>query len=282
MGIFSRLPKACRGPSSFRASARLLLKGAARGDTTAFTRLAEVYFNLATEYLYLCNCDQEEAVKRATGILSEGWMRLPYLKRLEDWERFLACSLMDVEVSEGRSTEGRRPKALVGLGSRAKFALIAFDLENWSYRCLSEVLDIKEKELSRLLFRARCALLDLDLDGETRKIRHFLEDVSADLDGQLTPRQRRQMLRKLCGSAEGKEFKSHWLDYRCHLIEMRQQIRIQPEMRQSVLDQLSHQLSPEQMLHPPLLLRLRKLLFPSPAFQGPIIRGPRDLRYGDG
>jgi hypothetical protein len=275
MGIFSNLPKACRAAGSIRAAARQLLKRAGRGESEAFLTLTEAYFNLVTEYLYLSNLDHAEAIARTEELFLTGWKRLPYMKKLGDWEHFLARSLMGVTVDPGQSTEGRRPRTLVDLEPQTKFALIAFDLENWSYKWLSLALDLEETDVRKILFRGRCRLLEIDIARKPRKTRHFLEQVSADLDGQVTPRQRQAILRKLCCSAEAKEFKSHWLDYRCHLIEMRQQIRLSPEAREEALQRIAARLSPEDMLRPTLFLRLRHLFGSAPP---PDVR---NLRFGD-
>ena len=111
-----------------RANSRIFLKRAGRGETEAFYQLTEGYFNLLSEYLYLCNLDRTETESKIEEIFREGWMRLPFMTRLADWEVFLARTLMAVEVDSNRSTEGRRPTALVAMDPRAKFALVAFDL----------------------------------------------------------------------------------------------------------------------------------------------------------
>ncbi len=263
MGFFDKLLSACGQTDCMRAT-RILLKKATRGETGCFAELADGYFHLLTEYLYLCNFDQREAEQRTCEILREGWLRLPFMKSLGDWETFLARSLMAVEPDPERSTEGRRPSALIALDPRAKFALVAFDLENWPYKSLSLALGMKERELSRLIFQGRCRLIEMDVAAQTRKVRHFLEQVSADLDGQSTPRQRQAVHRKMCHSAEAKTFKAQWLDYRCHLIEMRQQVRLQPEKQQAILEQLCTRLSSEEMLRPPFFLKIRRLFSATP------------------
>jgi len=280
MGILSRRFKPSRASGSTRAPARLLLRRAAHGDKEAFLGLSEAYFNLVSEHLYLCNLDREDALTRAENIFREGWVRLPYMKRLADWERFLARSLVAVPVDAQRSTEGRRPRALVDLDAPTKFALTAFDLENWSYHWLARALESDERELAALLFDARCSLLSFETGSFPRKKRAFLQQVSLDLDGQVTPRQRQQILRKLCCSAEAKDFKSQWLDYRCHLIEMRQQVRLQPAERENFLRNVGARLSPTDMLRPPFFRRMKSLIGFSPDVPAPMVGGAHDLRFG--
>lgn len=259
---------------------RALLRQAARGDRQAYVALAAEYFDLISEHLYLCNFDRADSLQKAESLLRDAWRHLPYLKRLSDWERFLAARLMEVEVGSTYSREGRRPQALVELESEAKFALIAFDLEKWSYHWLSLALRVPPVELRETLFKARCKLLNLDLSTASRKTRRCLERISADLDGQLTDLQRRQVLQNVCSDEAAKNFKSHWLDYRCHLIEMRQQIRFETHERDAFLESVVKDLSLEGMLRPSILTRLRNLFsfqqLPSPK----MIPAGRDLRYG--
>lgn len=264
-----------------RATTRIFLRRAGRGDTDAFYQLTEGYFNLLAEYLYLCNLDRAESEAKIEEIFREGWMRLPFMTRLVDWEVFLARSLMPIKVDTERSTEGRRPSTLVALDPRAKFALVAFDLENWDYKYLSFALGMKERELSRLIFQGRCRLIDFDVASEPRKVRQILEQVSSDLDGKITTRQRQAIPHKMCRSSEARTFKSQWLDYRCHLIEMRQQVRLEPEEQQAILESLCAHLSLEEMLRPPFLLRIRRIFAPSISVPAAMLVPSGDLRYGE-
>ena len=140
---------------------------------------------------------------------------------------------------------------------------------------------MKERELARLIFQGRCRLIDYDLASEPRKTRHLLELVSGDLDDQLTPRQHQILIRKMCRSTEARTFKSQWLDYRCHLIEMRQQVRLQPEEQQALLEKLCADLSLEEMLRPPFLLRVRRIFTPSISVSTAMLTPSADLRYSE-
>lgn len=278
MEKYNKPIKACPERRSLRAPVRALLKCGARGQTDAFLALSGLYFDLISEHLYLCNLDRKEALHKAERILLEGWKQLPAFKRLSDWERFLACSLMSAQISGVFSREGPRPQALVELDSQAKFALIAFDLENWSYPWLSLALRVQPRDLKNILFQARCRLLGIDLSLTSRKLRGCLELVSADLDGQLSVAQQRQLLKKLCACQETKAFKSGWLDFRCQLIELRQQIRLQPEERDDYLNDLGQQLAPEDMVRPSFAARVRNI-FSFRELESPEVV-PSDFRYG--
>lgn len=260
MGIFSKPVTACHGLRPSRAPLRKLLRRAAKGETDAYFALTSAYFDLVCEHLYLCNIDPPDALQQAEKILREGWRRLPYLKRLSDWERFIATHLMAIPVSAAYSPWGRRPQALIELDRNSKFALIAFDLENWSYRWLALSLRVPAKELQNILFEARCKLLEIDLAATPKKVRRCLALISADLDEQLTPCQQRQAVKKLRACDDTRAFKSRWLDHRCHLIDFRQQIRLQPRDRDAFLDGLCRDLVLEEMLRPTLLARFRNLI----------------------
>jgi hypothetical protein len=278
MDTYRKPIKACPEQRSLRAPVRALLKRGARGDIDGFLALVELYFDLISEHLHLCHLGPDDALQKTETILREGWKHLPCFKRLSDWERFLAHSLMAVEVGGTGSPGALRLQSLVELDSDAKFALIAFDLENWSYPWLSLALRIPPRHLRSILFTVRCRLLQIELDHIPRRLRQCLELVSADLDGQLSSGQQKQLLRKLCASEEAKDFKSHWLAFRCQLIELRQQIRLGTEVRDDFLRNLALQLASEDMVRPSLTARLRNLFSYSELDE--VEAAPNDFHFG--
>lgn len=280
METYSKPLNACPERRALRAPVRALLRRGACGEIEPYVTLAGLYFDIVSEHLYLCNLDRPEALKAAEILLRDGWKQLPFLKRLSDWERFLACSLMSVETSSVYSGEGPRPQALLDLESRAKFALIAFDLEDWSYRWLSLALRIHPMELRRILFEARCQLLNIDLKTTPKRLRRSLELVSADLDGQLGAHQRKSVLSQLCTCEKTKDFKSRWLDYRCELIELRQQIRLQPEERETFLKTLAHNVAFEKMSRPSVAARIRNFFSFKDLENTALVSAQRDFRFG--
>lgn len=257
---------------------RALLKRGARGDTEAYLGLAGLYFDLVSEHLYLCNVDRAEALQQTESILIDGWRQLPFLKRLSDWERFLARNLMAIRVNRLSANNGPRPQELVELEADAKFALIAFDLESWSYPWLSLALRVQPQDLRKILLEARCKLLNIDLSATPDSIQRCLSLVSADLDGQLKTSQKRRLLEKLCSCEETKNFKSRWLDYRCRLIELRQQIRLQTEDRDRFLHDLGEALIADEMLRPSITARVRNL-FSFRDLTPEVTSAPHDFRF---
>lgn len=282
MGIFRKPVFSGSSPAPSRAPLRTLLRRAAKGETGAYLALVRPYFDLISEHLYLCNYDRAATLHEAEFLLHEGWKRLPYLKRLSDWEHFLARNLTTIEVNASYSRETGRPQALVELERQSKFALIAFDLENWGYRWLSLALRVEPRELRNILFETRCILLGIDLSRTKPGLRRCLALISAGLDGQLTHKQQRQALRQVCTCEQTKDFKSRWLDFRCHLIEKRQQIRLPEAERDLFLERLSQHLFPEEMLRPSLLARFRNLVSFRELPPRRIIPGRGDFSYGDG
>lgn len=278
MEKYSNPLKACPECRTSRARVRALLKRGARGDTEAYLGLAGLYFDLVSEHLYLCNVDRAEALQQTESILLDGWRQLPFLKRLSDWERFLARNLIAIRVNR-ISEHGPRPQELVELEADAKFALIAFDLESWSYPWLSLALRVQPQDLRKILLEARCKLLNINFSATSGSIQRCLSLVSADLDGQLKSSQKRLLLEKLCSCEETKSFKSRWLDYRCRLIELRQQIRLQTEDRDRFLHDLSEALIADEMLRPSITARVRNL-FSFRDLTPEVTSAPRDFRYG--
>src|SRR5690606_3190551 len=124
MAFMSKRAKACRSSHSSRSPLRALLRRAGRGDNGAYFQLVTVYFDLICEYLRLCNLDESALRQTSALLLREGWLHLPFFKRLSDWERFLAKSLMAAPVSATYCSDATPPRRLIELDPRMKFAVV--------------------------------------------------------------------------------------------------------------------------------------------------------------
>src|SRR5690625_1815155 len=168
-------------PRAVRRPLRAMLHRAARGDAVAYQILMERYFDLILESLVLSDLAPPEALARTKTLLREGWQRLPYLKRLSDWERFLALSLLSIEpASDSTSCEIRQN--LFKLKPEARFALIVFEFENWELPWLALALRIQPRELNQLLLETRCQLLNIDLDQTSKETRRSFNIFFANLN----------------------------------------------------------------------------------------------------
>lgn len=257
----------------------MLLHRAATGSTEAYKELTDVYLDLITEYLSLCNFSQSEVIRKMETLLREGWQRLPYLKRLSDWERFLTTSLLAISSKSSSSRE--YPRELLELEPDEKFALIAFNFENWRYSWLALALRVEPRTLGKILFEARCQLLQIDLSTLSREVRQNFVLVSANLDDQLTQAQQQSAIQILSDCEATRTFKSRWLALFCKLIEIRQQIRLQDEKRNEFLQSVCGKLRHEKMLRPSLASRIRNLISFDDLPTSDTTGENRSLRYGD-
>lgn len=245
-----------------RNERRKCIKRASAGEVSPYLALVSHYFDLVTEYLYLCNLDPREILEKSRSIFQEGWRRMAHVHRVSGWDFFLASSLMQTKANtETRSLEGRRPKALVELKDDAKFAFAASELEDWDEFALALALRRPPREIRRIRFHTKLVLLKIDRHDLTGQQYRCLWEVSADLDDRNTPlRQRSPLHRKFSKCEFSKDFRARWLDYRCHLIEMRQQIRLPEESRREEIAELGNILHPDDIIRPPLLARMKKMI----------------------
>lgn len=251
--------KASSGDTAFRPPIRRQLRLARKGNLHAYRLLAAPYFNLVTEYLFFCNWNRDEILRQAELVFRETWKRLPYLNRLSDWEQLLATTLVQVVQAPDRPSPIERPGRLAYLDPKDKLAIIAFDLENWSYYWLGLALRKRPDEVGETLLRARCEILGFEAGREDRPVRRLLRQVSEDIDGQICGRKRSQIQQRLARNPVARDFKCRWLEVRCSLVETRQDVRFSPEERRVFLGALEN-LSKEEMMRPPLTARARNLV----------------------
>lgn len=263
-----------------RRPIRMLLHRAATGDTDAYAELTGAYFDLIIEYVSLCNIGQEETIRRTEILLCEGWQRLPYLKRLSDWERFLTTALLAIP-NEKISSSTKYPQELLRLAPQQKFALIASGFENWSHPWLALALRVEPRELRQILLETRCRLLQINRDSLPKKTRQNLVLISANFDEQLTAAQQQNALQIVSDCEVTRTFKSSWLALFCKLIEIRQQIRLPEEERNEFLQRVCRGLRHEKMLRPSLASRIRNLISFDDLPATDPAGGNHRLRYGD-
>lgn len=245
--------------NAYRTPVRRQLRLARHGHLHAYRQLVDSYFDLVTEYLFLCNGDRHAVLHQAETVFREAWKRLPYLKRLSDWEHVIASTLINIRTAPAALPADHGPGRLKLLEAREKFALVAFDLERWSYYWLGLALRQSPETVGLTLFHARCRLLDFDPGNGKRPVSQLLKQVSRDLDGEVPPRKRGPIQQRLSRNPTARDFKSRWLDARCELIEMRQRMRFPAEDRNRLLAALES-LSREEMMRPPLRARARNLV----------------------
>ncbi len=262
----NRVGMAAQTGSLNRSARRKLIKQASGGDARAYLALAGDYFDLVVEYLHLCHLDREEVLQKSASVFRDGWRRLAFIRRVSEWDSFLAGALMQTPVKSSRlGSDRRKAKGLSALDGPAKFALAAADLENWDFSSIALALRCSNKEVRRLRHGARLHLLGLETKEMTAREQRCLREVSADFDDQKPLRQRTQLHKKFSRCPVSKDFRARWLDYRCHLIEMRQQVRLDGEIKREFFETLGQDLHPDDMLRAPFFLRVRKIISLRPA-----------------
>ncbi len=244
-----------------RTELRRLLRRAVRGDADAFVLLAAPYCDLITEFVALCGIDDEEPLRAKTReVHHEIWKYLPFMHRVSDFERLLATTLFSVRPRESSTVGEACPGELQNLDPREKFALLARDFEGWDYGWTATALRVSRRELGEILVSVRCRLLGIDLDALDKESASCIRKLSLDLDGRNVARETQKICRNLARLPKAKAFKSEWLNLRCELIELRQQIRLPEETKQTILEALVPELRSEAMIRVPLLERFTSRL----------------------
>ncbi len=243
-------------PRRRRSHLRRLLRQAVRGDAEAFVALADPYFDLITEYLVLSGITKgHDLHSKAAEILHEIWKFLPFMHRVSDFERILVTTLFSVRQRDRTPAENPCRAKLQSLNPREKVAFLARDFENWDYGWTATALRVPRKDLGEILIGIRCGLLGIDLADLDKDSATCIRKLSLDFDGQHSPKEKKRICQRLGHLPKAREFKSGWLNLRCELIELRQEIRLPEEEKEALLNSLIPELRADAMIQVPLLER---------------------------
>lgn len=214
-----------------RCQLRALLKKASQGDPQAYLKLVTPYVDLVHEYLYLTGCQGSARRREAVLNLFTGlWTRLRYTGRLSDFERLLTRTLIASESSElayHSALEG----AMSQLSGKDRFLIVAREMEDWHLRWVGLASRRGRRRLEQCILAARAHLIGFDLKSLAASQRRLLALVSRSLDEVWPESRRKELGRLLATQPEILQFKAAWLETRCKLIELRQDLRLDSEAR---------------------------------------------------
>lgn len=243
-----------------RCQLRALLKKAARhSDPQAYLDLIAPYIDLAHEYLYLTGFQSAGQRREATlKIFTSLWTRLQYTGRLSDFERLLTRTLLQVEsrtLDYHTALEG----AVAQLAAKDRFLLVAREMEDWHPRWIALACRRCRRRLEQRLMQTRCRLAGFDEKKLRCATGRLLCLLSRSFD-EVWPESRRKTLgRTVLKHPDLLAFKGSWLELRCKLIELRQDLRLDPEQRENFNQALLQRIEATQALRPCLSHRVVNL-----------------------
>lgn len=243
-----------------RRPLKALLHRAARGDREAFGDLFEAYSHLASEALALSGYTGAGREKALRWVFAELWSRLAYARRLSDFERLLAVvvSGLPQHPLAGDLPQAALAAKLAALPPLHRFGLLAREMENWPLRYVSLAIRLPLPRLQEELLRLRCILCEIPLERQRPGVRAALQRLSRYFDERV---HRQGLDASLRREPRALAFHGAWLERRCELVELREELRLAAEERAALRTQLLHHLpEPQQRRRPGLFARLRNAL----------------------
>lgn len=233
-----------------RSELRQLLKNAASGDRQAYLALVEPYFDLVLENLYFAGFTaQPDRLARANQIFHQVWQRIAFTTRVSDFERLLYHALCHLPAQEGTFLD-TLPRQLSRLSPRDRFLLVAREMEDWHPRWLVLCCRTPRPQLNRSLLYTRNRLTGFPKHSLSRSDNAVLRELSRSLDEVWQESHLKMLRQHLQERPALREWKSLWLEKRCELIELRQDLRLPEEVRNPVLAALLQSIRESSPLQP--------------------------------
>jgi hypothetical protein len=226
---------------------------ARKANDRAYLILVDHYLNLVTEYLKISGLSHpKEIVENVKDIFIVLWKCLPFTKRLSDFEHLICLVLQSTPHSCVPPQQTLLGKKILQLDCQARFLLVAHEMEQWDSHWQALALRKNPRTIKKVLLKIRCLLCDIDYINLSQKSQQILLTLSNNLD--ITPASIKKSSITLPPNQkiipEINHFKANWLDMRCQIIELRQQIRLNPETREAFFRELTECLIPDQMINP--------------------------------
>ena len=213
-----------------RNEVRSLLKKSGEHNPWAFTQAAACYIEFLSEYFYLLGFTSVDSrLEQIRATFLRCWQYAPYIRRVSDFERFLQIQLerLPASPSEGPSEESR--SRMNDLDHTQRFLLVARNYQNWSYRALHLATRIKKSEIAHALTKLKCALIGFEADRLTDSEWELLLQVNDLIEGELKTREVRSIEKAIAKHPLLLKFKADWLQFRCDLAEIKDQMLIESE-----------------------------------------------------
>jgi hypothetical protein len=233
-----------------RPALRKQLRLATQGDHHAYLSLVDHYLNLVVEYLYLNGGGPiSEVSDKAQRLFFRLWELLPYTSRLSDFERMLALALIGEKGSSSTSQNALMSK-IMRIRPYFRFLLITNEMENWHRHWIGLASRLKTKDLHDFILNMRCEMCGIDTSLLLNEERHCLNEICLDLESPFNLKKRAAMCAWIKQYPKIKNFKARWLEKKCELVELRQEIRLSNNDSKRFIQALGSNLHSAKILQP--------------------------------
>jgi len=236
-----------------RNQVRSLLRKSGERNPCAFTQAAACYTEFLSEYFYLLGFTSVEArLEQIRATYLRCWKYTPYIRRVSDFERFLQTQLERLPTVPSLKLPEETYHRINDLDHTQRFLLVARNYQNWSYRALHLATRIKKSEITHALTKLKCVLTGFQTEKLTDSEWSLLLQVNDLIEGELKTREIRAIEKAIAKRPLLLKFKADWLQFRCGLAEIRDQMLISPEEATQFKESLSEDLRSIPVMHPKL------------------------------
>ena len=247
-----------RHSSRARAVGRRQLKAAKNGDTEQFLCLAAAYLDLTNCYFGSTYSETEsDRNARTEKVFVALWQQLGYTERLSDFEFILASLLFENTSSYASITSNSAIVIKMRLlEPKVRFALIAYELENWPLRYLSLVMRLKHKALHALLAEARCELCGISWESLALDERKCLQAISMSQDKNPNIQTNRQLKNRTAIYPRISNVRAQWLEMKPELVEVKMRYKSNLINRELILKNLLESTNQTSIIRPAIVDRM--------------------------
>ena len=247
-----------RHSSRARAVGRRQLKAAKNGDTEQFLCLAAAYLDLTNCYFGSTYSEKEsDRNARTEKVFVALWQQLGYTERLSDFEFILASLLFENTSSNASITSNSAIVIKMRLlEPKVRFALIAYELENWPLRCVSLVMRLKPKALHAILAEARCELCGISWESLALDERKCLQAISMSQDKNPNIQTNRQLKKRTTKYPRISNARAQWLEMKPELVEVKMRYKSNLINRELILKNLLESTNQTSIIRPAIVDRM--------------------------
>ena len=247
--ISQSLPKLDLG----RNKVRSLLRKSGDRNPCAFTQAAACYIEFLSEYYYLLGFTTVDArLEEIRLTLLRCWQFAPYIRRVSDFERFLQIQLERSTHIPSLNLPEKSYHTINELDHAQRFLLVARNYQGWSYRALHLATRIKRNEITHALTKLKCVLTGFDPEKLSVSEWELLLQVNDLIEGELRTREIRAIEKAIAKRPLILKFKADWLQFRCGLAEIKEQMLIGPEQIDEFKESLTENLDSIPVKQPKL------------------------------
>ena len=246
-----------RHSSRARKVGRMQLKAAKNGNTEQFLSLAAAYLDLTNCYFGSSFSEKEsERNTRTEKVFVALWQQLGYAKRLSDFEFILASLLFDNTPDTKITSKSDIVGKLRLLDPKVRFALIAYELEDWPLRWVSLVMRLKPSALHSMLAEARCELCGISWKSLALDARKCLQSISQSQDKHPNIQTNKQLKKMTANYPRIYSIRGQWLELKSDLVEVK--MRYKPDIvnREDILKNLLELTNQTSVIKPAIVDRM--------------------------